>query len=80
MKSVRFPTPLHPFVTRDVLVETYEVRIRTYLAVPFTCSWAVSASLCLQNLVVLVCKDKSRERAIDYMCEDFGCDPRWAVA
>ncbi|KAF6085281.1 aarF domain containing kinase 2 [Phyllostomus discolor] len=22
--SVRFPTPLHPFVTRDVLVETYE--------------------------------------------------------
>lgn len=24
VKSVRFPTPLHPFVTRDVLVETYE--------------------------------------------------------
>jgi hypothetical protein len=25
--SVKFPTPLHPFVARDVLVETYEVRI-----------------------------------------------------
>lgn len=24
--SVKFPTPLRPFVTRDVLVETYEVR------------------------------------------------------
>ncbi|XP_062956102.1 uncharacterized aarF domain-containing protein kinase 2 isoform X2 [Cynocephalus volans] len=24
VKSVKFPTPLHPFVTRDVLVETYE--------------------------------------------------------
>ncbi|XP_054419967.1 uncharacterized aarF domain-containing protein kinase 2 [Pteronotus mesoamericanus] len=24
VKSVRFPTPLHPFVTREVLVETYE--------------------------------------------------------
>ncbi|KAM5302568.1 putative aarF domain-containing protein kinase 2 [Glossophaga mutica] len=24
VKSIRFPTPLHPFVTRDVLVETYE--------------------------------------------------------
>ncbi|XP_008066823.1 uncharacterized aarF domain-containing protein kinase 2 [Carlito syrichta] len=24
VKAVRFPTPLHPFVTRDVLVETYE--------------------------------------------------------
>lgn len=24
VKSVRFPTPLHPFVTSDVLVETYE--------------------------------------------------------
>ncbi|KAF7487328.1 Hypothetical predicted protein [Marmota monax] len=25
--SVKFPTPLRPFVTRDVLVETYEVRL-----------------------------------------------------
>ncbi|KAL2777768.1 putative aarF domain-containing protein kinase 2 [Daubentonia madagascariensis] len=24
VKAVKFPTPLHPFVTRDVLVETYE--------------------------------------------------------
>lgn len=24
--SVKFPTPLHPFITRDILVETYEVR------------------------------------------------------
>ncbi|EPY80694.1 aarF domain-containing protein kinase 2 [Camelus ferus] len=26
VNSVKFPTPLRPFVTRDVLVETYEVR------------------------------------------------------
>ncbi|CAO2603262.1 Uncharacterized aarF domain-containing protein kinase 2 [Lemmus lemmus] len=24
MTSVKFPTPLHPFITRDILVETYE--------------------------------------------------------
>ena len=27
MKAVKFPTPLRPFVTREVLVETYEVRV-----------------------------------------------------
>lgn len=27
MASVKFPTPLHPLITRDILVETYEVRI-----------------------------------------------------
>lgn len=26
MTSVKFPTPLHPLITRDILVETYEVR------------------------------------------------------
>lgn len=26
MASVKFPTPLHPLITRDILVETYEVR------------------------------------------------------
>ncbi|XP_037691948.1 uncharacterized aarF domain-containing protein kinase 2 isoform X2 [Choloepus didactylus] len=32
VNSVKFPTPLHPFVTRDVLVETYEesVPVSTY--------------------------------------------------
>lgn len=28
VNSVKFPTPLRPFVTKDVLVETYEVRRR----------------------------------------------------
>ncbi|XP_036284596.1 uncharacterized aarF domain-containing protein kinase 2 isoform X2 [Pipistrellus kuhlii] len=31
VKSVRFPTPLHPFVTRDVLVETYEIFVDNFI-------------------------------------------------
>ncbi|ELW68845.1 Putative aarF domain-containing protein kinase 2 [Tupaia chinensis] len=31
VKSVRFPTPLHPFVTRDVLVETYEIFVDNFV-------------------------------------------------
>ena len=33
VNSVKFPTPLRPFVTKDVLVETYEVRMRASLVV-----------------------------------------------
>nr|XP_045017013.1 uncharacterized aarF domain-containing protein kinase 2 isoform X2 [Jaculus jaculus] len=29
--SVKFPTPLHPFVTRDVLVETYEIFVDNFV-------------------------------------------------
>ena len=45
MNSVKFPTPLRPFVTKDVLVETYEVRVRASPSrLPFTHSQVVSAA------------------------------------
>ncbi len=33
LQDVKFPTPLRPFVTRTVLVETYEVKMAVLLIV-----------------------------------------------
>lgn len=50
MASVKFPTPLHPLITRDILVETYEVRVRFCLSLTTSCPQAGDGG------VVLICK------------------------
>ncbi len=42
LQHVKFPTPLRPFVTRTVLVETYEVKMAVLLIVLILYIWFYS--------------------------------------